>query len=239
MPPLLLLPAVCAISRACCRPNVKQQQQFACMHAFDQHLSLPCRCTTPRPPSPPCLQVRKTFEDLYAEALRMNAGNPSLAPYSQVVRKQILTTAHSGAAAGEVVALPAGKDAAAAAAAGEHDPSSVLAAAYEAESSSSSITSSSRPWGSGGQQRSPRPGLGQRGSGGLRSHPIGSLLDLACMADAPDPSPLPAARSGGGGSASERTWRSRLYCLLQRLWLASNAARGDAQHELEEMAVLV
>ena len=26
---------------------------------------------------------------------------------------------------------------------------------------------------------------------------------------------------------------------LQRLWLASNAALGDAQHELEEMAVLV
>ena len=214
------------------------------MHALDQHLLLPCRCTTPRPPSPPCLQVRKTFEDLYAEALRMNAGNPSLAPYSQVVRKQILTSAHSGAAAGEGVASPAGRDAAAAAvAAGEQDPSSVLAAAYEAESSSSSITSSSRPWGSGGQQRSPRPGLGQRGSGGLRSHPIGSLLDLACLADAPAASPLPAARSGGssggGGSASERTWRSRLYCLLQRLWLASNAALGDAQHELEEMAVLV
>lgn len=30
------------------------------------------------------LQVRKTFEDLYAEALRINEGRPSLAPYAEV-----------------------------------------------------------------------------------------------------------------------------------------------------------
>lgn len=30
------------------------------------------------------LQVRKTFEDLYAEAVRINEGRPSLAPYAQV-----------------------------------------------------------------------------------------------------------------------------------------------------------
>ncbi len=29
-------------------------------------------------------QVRKTFEDLYAEAVRINEGRPSLAPYAQV-----------------------------------------------------------------------------------------------------------------------------------------------------------
>ena len=28
--------------------------------------------------------MRKTFEDLYAEALRINEGRPSLAPYAQV-----------------------------------------------------------------------------------------------------------------------------------------------------------
>ena len=30
------------------------------------------------------LQVRKTFEDLYAEAVRINEGRPSLAPYAEV-----------------------------------------------------------------------------------------------------------------------------------------------------------
>jgi hypothetical protein len=53
------------------------------------------------------------------------------------------------------------------------------------------------------------------------------------------PSACSGSSAAGGGSASERTWRFRLYCLLQRLWLASNAALGDAQLELEEMAVLV
>jgi hypothetical protein len=35
------------------------------------------------------LQVCKTFEDLYAEALRINAGRPSLAPYASVAHKEV------------------------------------------------------------------------------------------------------------------------------------------------------
>lgn len=76
------------------------------------------------------LQVRKTFEDLYAEALRMNAGKPSLAPYSRVA--QI-----AGDGGGRPPrALPTVKEE------GEEDPASVLAAAYEQDSSSSTASGS-------------------------------------------------------------------------------------------------
>lgn len=56
-----------------------------------QASSLPSQIT-PLRLHPLCLplrsprQVRKTFEDLYAEVLRMNRGAPSLAPYAQVRR---------------------------------------------------------------------------------------------------------------------------------------------------------
>ena len=58
MPSLLLLPAVCAISRACCCPNVKQQQQFACMHWTN---TCCCRAAAPHPapPLPPACRCAR------------------------------------------------------------------------------------------------------------------------------------------------------------------------------------
>ena len=185
-------------------------------------------------------QVRKTFEDLYAEALRMNAGRPSLAPYASVARKEVAGDAAAGAGAAADSAAVAAARALAARLFPPEDPSSVLSA-YDADSASST---SGGGGGGGGARGAPR--------GGLRSHPIGSLVDLACLAGATGASiaaevaahaaaAAQAAAAEAAGAAAP-TWRGSLYALLQKVWVASNAALGlapNAVAELEEMAVLV
>ena len=127
----------------------------------------------------------------------------------------------------------------------EEDPSSVLA--YE-DSNSSCSTSGAATRSPGARSRgaalAPRPG-------GLRSHPIGSLVDLACLAgvtgaslaaQAAQQAAAQAAAAADSAAAASATWRGRLYTLLQKLWVVSNAALGlapNAVAELEEMAVLV
>lgn len=167
----------------------------------------------------------------------MNAGCPSLAPYASVAHKEIVVS-DTAEAAGDYAAVAAARALAAKLFPTAEDPSSVLA--YEDESSSSTSGSG----GSGSGRCPPR--------GGLRSHPIGSLLDLACLAGATGASiaaevaahAAHAAAAGGAAAAGQPdvTWRGRLYTLVQKLWLVSNAALGlapNAVAELEEMAVLV
>ena len=65
---------------------------------------------------PSCLQVQSTFEDLYSEIRRIQAGKPSLAPYAQVANKQILPSeddACSVLAAYDLLSLPSSNDSAA------------------------------------------------------------------------------------------------------------------------------
>jgi pyruvate/2-oxoglutarate dehydrogenase complex dihydrolipoamide acyltransferase (E2) component len=189
-------------------------------------------------------QVCKTFEDLYAEALRINAGRPSLAPYASVAHKEV--DCQEGGSAGDATkpaergpcrhALPVVREE------GGADPASVLAAAYDVESSSS--PPSSRGAAAAAAART-----------GVRSHPIGSLLDFAYLAGATSASLAAEAAASAAAAAAEAaaaaakeaeaaalSWRTRVYGWLQRLWLASNAALGmapDAVAQLEEMAVLV
>lgn len=152
----------------------------------------------------------------------MNAGRPTLAPYAAVARKEV------GGADG---------DGTAPAAAG--DPSSVLSA-YEDESAASS----DQP-----------PSVERRGmvrAGGLRSHPLSSLLDLPCLAGASGATLAAEAAAHAAAAAAEAaaaaralppaTARQRAFALLQKLWVVSNAALGAAPNavaELEEMAVLI
>lgn len=173
---------------------------------------------------PAAPQVRKTFEDLYAEAQRMNAGRPTLAPYATVALKEVGGPAAGGASSAYSAA---------------GDPASVLSA-YEAESAAST-----------GQS----PSVERRGmvrAGGLRSHPISSLLDLPCLAGATGAALAAEAAAHDAAAAAAAaalavapapiTARQRVFALLQKLWVVSNAALGAAPNavaELEEMAVLI
>lgn len=192
------------------------------------------------------LQVRKTFEDLYAEALRINEGRPSLAPYAEVARKEIAESPSVAEESAGAAAAAAAARLAAKLFTPEDDPSSVLA--FEDSNSSCSTSGGATRSPAGGRSRAaalaPRPG-------GLRSHPIGSLVDLAGLAGVTGASlaaqaaahaAAQAAAAADTAAAASASWRDRLYTLLQKLWVVSNAALGlapNAVAELEEMAVLV
>lgn len=151
----------------------------------------------------------------------MNAGRPSLAPYATVALK-------------EVSGVDGCADSSAASVAG--DPASVLSA-YEAESAASS------------DQPSSVERRGMVRAGGLRSHPLSSLLDLPCLAGATGAALAAEAAAHGAAAAAAAaaapapiTARQRVFALLQKLWVVSNAALGAAPNavaELEEMAVLI
>lgn len=192
-------------------------------------------------PVHPHSQVRKTFEDMYAEALRMNAGCPSLPPYHLVAQKEITCDLSDGSCSSS--SSSGGQ---------QQDPASVLSAAYDAESAAST-SGTSLSDGSGAAEPRARPDLGVR-PGGLRSHPIGSLLDLPCLTGVTGAqleaeaaaARVQAAKEGAEAAAAAAllpvSLRMRAYTLLQKLWVASNAALGAAPNavaELEEMAVLV
>lgn len=199
------------------------------------------------------LQVRKTFEDLYAEALRMNAGRSSLAPYHLVARKEIAAAAAAAAEGAADAAtqpahaprsspLPAIK-----AHEAELDPTSVLAAAYDGGSSCSSGSASPASHGSSSRRRATSAFAAH--STGIRSHPISSLLDLdgaagtSLAAEVANNAIAAAAEAAvQEPGAALGSWRRHAYDLLQLLWSASNAALGmapDAVEQLEEMAVLI